>query len=132
VAFSYHTSNEVEPFFCCVNLSLAIVVASDEEGGFGFIGSEKFEEVTGMLAWAVIEGQSNGSFLQAMLDSFIIGNLANQWPCIGGGVPTKRNSIAVTSTKGLLAVLGNAAIVGGVSLHKSEIVSVDGIEALTQ
>ena len=81
---------------------------------------EKVEEIPSLLAWAVIKGKSNGSLSEAVLDSFVIGDIANKWSCICGGVSPKRNSIAVTSTEGVLAVLGNAAVDGGVSLHKSQ------------
>jgi hypothetical protein len=120
MAFSYHPSNEVEPLLCCVNLSFAIVVASDEKCSFSLKITETVEEMTGVLAWPVIKGKSNGSLSKAVLDSMIIGDVTDQWSCICGGVSPKRDSIAVAPTEGLLALLGNAAVGGGISLHTSQ------------
>lgn len=41
MAFGYHTSDKVEPFLGRVNLSLAVVVASDKEGCFGIVGCKE-------------------------------------------------------------------------------------------
>ncbi len=72
MTFGHHASDKVKPFFGRVNLALAIVVASDEKGSFGVVGCKEVEKVTCMLAWAIIEGQSNGTFFEAMLDPLVI------------------------------------------------------------
>jgi hypothetical protein len=52
-----------------VNLSFAVVVTSDEEGGFGVVLLQDIQNMLGVDVWAVIISDSNGSSHCAVVDT---------------------------------------------------------------
>lgn len=118
----YHAFNHVRPLLGPVNLPLPVVIARNKEGRFGLVGCKDVQKIIGVLARAIIEGQGNGAFLKATPDALVIGHLANQWSCILGGVRTVRDSVAVTSTESLLAILRNGAVHSRIALQSEQFV----------
>jgi hypothetical protein len=119
VTFSYHASNEIEPLLGRINLSLAVVVAPNEKGSFGIVACQEIEKLSSMLAWAVVEGKSNGTFFEAMLDPLVVRHFANKWTCICGSVSASGDDVTVTSAECLLAALRDLTVVGRISLFVS-------------
>ena len=132
MTFGYHTSDDIEPLFGRVNRSFAIVVATDEKGCFGIVGCKKVEKFVSMLTWAIIEGQSNGTFLETMLDPMVVRHLANKRSGIRRGVRAGWNCVTVTSTKSLLTAMRDHAMVFGITLLKSGLCRRIDPDALTQ
>lgn len=70
VAFRVHTLDDLGEFRSDVDLALADVVTSDEEGSFGVVGSHDIKNVASEnLLGAVIVGESNGSWFGTAVDT---------------------------------------------------------------
>jgi hypothetical protein len=52
-----------------VNLSFAVVVASDEEGGFGIVLLQYVQNMLGVYVWAVVISNGNGSSHCTIVDT---------------------------------------------------------------
>jgi hypothetical protein len=77
-----HASDYVGPFPDGVNLTLPVVVATQEKGRFGTVSCEKIEKITSVFVGPIIEGHGNRTFLKAMPDGSVIRHVTKQWPLI--------------------------------------------------
>lgn len=72
MTFIVHTLDDFRPFRCCVNLTFAVVVGSNEERCLGLGLLEDIKELMGVVGRTIVEGQSYGIGLLASADSVLV------------------------------------------------------------
>ena len=81
-----------------VDLSLAVVITSDEEGCFGIVLLQYIQNMFGVDVWAIIISNGNGSRHCAIVDtSSTIQDIAELGSCNIGSASTRRDLVVVTS-----------------------------------
>jgi hypothetical protein len=74
VTLSNHTLDQTWVGVGDINLSLAVVVASDEKGCGEVVRFQDIQKLLGVLVWSIVVGESDDAFLGAVIDFICIGN----------------------------------------------------------
>lgn len=88
MSFGNHTFDQIGERSCCINGSLAIIVASDKESGCEAVFLESIEKGASELCWSIIVSECNYIILNAIVDVFGVCDRSFLWAwCIGCGSP---------------------------------------------
>ena len=99
MTFGVHPLNHLDPLVDFVDLTLAIIVGSNEERCFGITGSQNVKQLFSIAARAIVKGHSDGTGLRAFPDEFLEGDLANAVSVIVLSWSAGRESIGITTTE---------------------------------
>jgi hypothetical protein len=114
VTFSDHTLDDSTPLL--VNSTLADVDTSDKESGLETSGVEFVQDLVSVDVWAVVVGDSNGSWLKAAVDAgTAVLNTAQLRASIIASAGTSRSLVGITTRSIIEEAIRSVAVLGSVS-----------------
>ena len=95
-----------------INLSLSIIVTSNEESGGSIIALKNIEHMGSVEIWSIIERQGNISNIDTIVDPrSTIGNVANFCSCNCTGRCSGRNLLTITAVRVLVLTIRTRTVV---------------------
>lgn len=93
MSFCEHAFEQFGPDNALVEFTSAVVVACDHECGLGSGSLKCVEQLIGVVAWAIVEGQSNRTGHLAIRDELAVLDVAKLWSSIFESAWSRRDDV---------------------------------------